>query len=503
MASLFRYPLVSLVALLLACSAPASHRAAPSEHLVHVQHRRAIPLPEKWQRGVYADFRGYAPGAVLTGPISPDIGANKLTPVNGPVIDGRGIGGNPAVRFTRTSGQYFRADWLASVVQAGGPFTVIVRARRANRTNVHSLWGAGHSTQSTSDYCEGNFPGGSGNSPTLTRRAIGGSAATITGADGISFDDHTLAWTYDGAGNGATYVDGVLVSSGSVGNVALTPDRFAFASGFRIIAQDFFDGWYQCLAIAPSVLSQADIATVNSTWRADDSIPTSAGPLVYTFGDSILQGGHDTDLPDVEGSYRYEFWEHCRKDGLAVHLDGGVLNFGYFPQPWTDAHSGNDVSAVNSSMTTALARPQATALKLAICVVGTNNMVSWAASSANQATIKTAYQTLLSNWYAHRAPGARLVVSTITMIDPTNPTAAPGIDAAQATAADQFNAWLPSAWDSSDATHPTEPVIRLDIHSVITDHADQADGVHPTTQGDVKIGDYVYPILRPYIQALQ
>lgn len=438
----------------------------------------SVPLgASTWS--LYLDFTGLSDAVVLSSIQTPLIGPG-VTPVNSPAIDGVGIGGRSALFIDQATSQALACDSLASL-QAGSDkaVTVIARVKRDWPLSSRSVFGWGHSGQSTNDYFYGAFPGGAANSPTLARDAVDEATKTITGSGPVDYADHVVAFRFNGT-TGWVYVDGVEVATGDLDTADLTVNKFAIGARVTTAITEHLGGWISHFAVAASALSPEQIQAVGAAWTADDlGTPGKTGGAPFQFfGDSITRGDSDTyATSSARGGFRYDAYEHWRANRLAINAVGHLTQ-GIFADPECSAQGGADTTFIRGLINTHIPTYEPVGI--------------FVMSGTNDADAIESGSLLLSTWSANYAgmlqdardkldalgSGRQIIVANLLPIQSGTLGEA---------AIASMNAELVNVWNAHDSANPSAPpLIRCDFHTAIGgvyDGDNYKDAVHPNEIG--------------------
>lgn len=440
-------------------------RVSISIHNRHSPVGGGIPLGASTWDGIYLDvpLLGLADGAT-PGSVTPQVGSVSPVCTNAPPFDAFGIGGRSAVFADVTGSKYLRADGLATFFAGSDkPGTVIERLKRDWPLSQRAGWGAGNSAQSTNDFFYGAFAGGAGNSPLFVKDAIAEATKTLTGSAPLDYTDHVVAWVNDGT-TGWVYVDGVLVATGDLDTLAITPNRFAIGARFTTAVVDVFGGWISHFAMTSRVLTQAEVVIVTNAWRANDlGMPgLASGTPFLPIGDSLYRGDSDTyATSSTRGGLRYRTYESWRKNRLRIRFVGHLTQ-GIFANPDCSCQGGADTTLLRTYVNTYIPIYQPRGLHF---WGGTNDSdsiesgaLTLAAWSANMAGALADARTRLDA-IAANGGHAQIIVNNLTPLQPGWPGE---------TAIPTMNAEFINIWNAHDAAYPTKPpLIREDFWTAI------------------------------------
>lgn len=454
-----------------------------------------------WTNGYYLDLRtlGLVDGATLSSDITPQVGAGVFTPVNSPTVDGVGILGRTAVLLTKGDTSCLTAHWAAALVSGSNqPFTWIGLGKKRDGVGTRYLVSFCTAAEPANAFHRIRWAGGYA-APTSERDAVGEATKTISGAGTYYYKPRVVAIVFDGS-TGTLYVDGAVQATGDLNTLSIAFDRHAIGATFTTAPGFAFDGWIQCAALTEQVLTQAQVQTVEATWRAAAAAhPGDGGTQIAWLGDSITWGGSDT------GPYAYGFrgriYEYCRAASVAVDSVGGETPAGYFADPEHMSHSGYLIASIRTVANASLGTGNGyEGVKFAAVMAGTNNMDNVEAGSPTMSATLDDYASLLSAMHTRLVttqPTARIMVTTILPIQ----TGWPG-----ATVVDTFNAGLTAIWDAHDAAHPSNLLLRADAHTAIggawsATYFD-ADPVHPNSDGYDLIAAHYWSVCGSYLASI-
>lgn len=433
---------------------------------------------------------GFGDGTVLVDPVNPQVGSVEPLPVNGPVIDGVGIGGRDAPYLSAPGSQYFSAHALASLLFGEDkPGSVFTRIKRDYPSGSRAAFGFGNSAQSTNDFLYGVFPGGAANSPTFVKDAISEATKSITRAEPLDYDDHVVGFVTDGT-TGWIYLDGAEVATGDLDTLSITPNRFVIGARVTTAALDFLGGWMSHFAMTSQVLSPAQAVEINNVWTSNDlGTPGKAdGTKIQFFGDSITQGDSDNDpaiANNTRGGFRYRLYERFRSLRTRITMVGHNIQ-GIFANRQHSAQGGSDTNLVRQYINIRIPEFQPRAI---FVMAGTNNTVAIENGSLPLATWRAQYDALLADARtqldAYQSQG-RIVVGNLTPIEPGQ---------GGATVVASMNTQIAAAVAAANAANPTKPpIILCDFHTAIGPWSmtNFKDAAHPNFSGYTLLGDELW-----------
>lgn len=433
-----------------------------------------------WEGGLYLDvpLLGLGGGAVLSSTIAPQVGAQLVTPVNSPVVDGVGIGGRDAARINDTN-QLFTAHWLSTIANGTDlPLTVIMRLKRDFPASTRYAWGFQSSGSATDNFIRGPLPLGASNSPQFQKDAAAETTKTITRTGALGYADHVIAWVTDG-NTGLIYLDGVEVASGDLNTLAITVNRFAFGATVSTATQGPLGGWVSKIAVTPQALSPAQVAEVTAHWLANDlgTPGKSDGAKFGWFGDSITKGDTDAYSTSTRGGFRYDAYELWRAQRLRIRSVGPNVQ-GIFANPENSATGGFAIASITSQISTDIPIYQP---RGAFVMAGTNDADSIEAGSMTLGQFRALYDTMLSTLRTaldqYQSDGQIIVANLIPIQGGTLGSAAIG----------DMNSEIAAAVAAHDAANPTKPpIIECDFHAAIGgayDAGNYSDTTHPNATG--------------------
>lgn len=419
-----------------------------------------------------------------------------LVAAGSPSLDPYGIRGGAAVRMHGAARDVFRANGLASL--ASGDLTIVARVRRFDRMNSAALFGFGAS-KSTTTYLEGRLSHGTGSVPEIAQRAASAPEALITpAAEPSSFADHVMVFTRTASGATTASRDGVEIYRGAMGALPVGLDEFAFFGSPRGAALvDAFDGWVQTLAVADRIVPASELAELEKEWLSRDPHPKGSCPKILFLGDSYTIGAQDRDATGTLGvmaGIRYRNWEFARNEGLCFETFG-TQSAGFFPEPAHGARSSYGVTNVAAQFEIEMARPEAAGVDLISFWIGASDYYGIAKDPTLLPLKILAYRKLLERART-LAPGARLLVATVTPWDP---------NAVGATSCLPWNAAVLAMLDEFDAAHPGEEAIRVDPYGAVNGTWNNTlffDISHPGPAGFDLIAPVFWQGIRPVVAGL-
>lgn len=435
-----------------------------------------------WEGGLYLDvpLLGLASGEIAS-PITPQVGAAQLTPVNTPTIDPVGIGGRDAIFCDATATELLTGHAYAALASGADlPLTVIVRVKRDWPTGNRYPWGFGSSAGANDNRLMGGFASGASNSPLIIKDAPSETAKTVTRTGAMDYADHVIAWVIHGT-TVDLYIDGVaVVTGGDIDTAAITTNRFAIGGQVTTAGVGHLGGWISHFAMVPAVLSAGQIATVTAAWQSKDGgAPGKAeGAPFGWFGDSITQGDSDAyATTQTRGGFRYDAYEHWRANRLRITSVGSRAH-GIFANPQHSATGGFAISSITSQIDTDVPIYQPRGM---FVMAGTNDSDNVEAGSMTLGQFRTAYDNMLAaartRLDAYQSDG-QIVVATLLPIQ---------VGTLGEAAIGDMNGEILAAVAAADAANPTKPqIIVCDFHTAIGGVWDSnlfKDAVHPNEIG--------------------
>lgn len=452
-----------------------SRRPGPRFNRGRVQ-STARSLLALFSGGLYFDFRdeaydGLGQGETIT-TLTPRLGTGALTGTGTPIVDlVTSIGGRRTIKCVSADSDALEAHWLGALVNGNDTSVTIMARCRIDETGSKTLVGFGNSGSGTINYVEIFQTSTTAPFNSRARDGVGGANVNSGSFGNIGFADHTIAWVRNGT-TVTAYLDGVPFGSPATIDVgAITCDQFRWASGGRNVLTPQGCGM-QCLAVAPRVLSAAEVLAVHNAWVALD-LPATVGTPIVPAGDSLTKG-------PSSGGYRaalYNWWVANITGDLAFV---GTQVSGAFPNNQHEGYASQEIAQIAAHVVAACGSGKAFQPRLVIYWAGTNDINNGGLDPVGDAL--AAYTTALEDIHTAIVTGdasAQIMVTTLTDYL--------GFE----TEVSDFNAGLPAIWDAFDTLHASNTLLRIDLYTALgaagTSGDWQADGVHLTDAGHAKV----------------
>lgn len=447
---------------------------------------------------LYVDANDYAnvlsSGDTVSTNLTPRVGTSTINPVNSPtVVSGAiSIGNRLAFKHVAASTQGFTAHWLASLVNGSDkPCTIAIRAQRGAAASA--IWaGFGKAASATVSYLELAI---SAAGLAVFRKNDGTTTkpTTTTGNTVLGSSTRDIIVTTDGT-TGWLYADGVLQTafspSGQDMDVASTIiDQFRIGnSGRSASGGGGLDGLWQTIGVADAAISAADVTTIRNAWIAQDIVTT--GAQVYFVGDSLTKAS----------GMRLALYNYYIGAGKSIDMVGAAAD-GTFPDNQHSGFNGVELSSIQgravAELGTGHAYPAVKLVHILACVNDLNN------AGANVTTILNSYATALEAIFTAASSSTATVRLAVTTIMPLQP----GTQGEAEVVA--FNAGLAAKWNTFDAAHPSNTLLRWDLYNAIGGAWNASlylDSTHPNPTGWANAcahGTYgLIPAISAYINAI-
>ncbi|MEL6552364.1 MAG: SGNH/GDSL hydrolase family protein [Cyanobacteria bacterium J06621_11] len=219
--------------------------------------------------------------------------------------------------------------------------------------------------------------------------------------------------------------------------------------------------------------------------------PTNNGPLsgsngileIMPLGDSITRGEDAQTNESLQNGYRDNLAQKLTNANIAFDFVGSLNNGDSSFDTDHEGHGGRRIEQIANNVNTWLenAKPEIILLK-----IGTNNM------GFSTELVSTAIDKLsdLIDTIVTKRPAAKLIVSSIAPVNPSNFSAPAIVPNFQQRVAD-FNSQLPGLINNKITQG--KQVSFADVYGALNTNQDlSSDGFHPTESGYIKIADVFF-----------
>lgn len=259
-----------------------------------------LPLGDlAWSGGGWFDLLSVPgiQGDPITAGVASQAGSNSVTPASSPLVNDRAVGGRRGANVVDTgvsnTQPRFSCNALASLFPGGQAWSVVWDFRQSKQADM-PLWSALSSTTTDAMGCRSV----AGQLLSFRYRSTATGIVTVTGTINLAYDYHILAATYDGA-DLRLFVDGALdpATPVAVPALAIALNRWSWLASTSSATFEAATGFARRIAVSPSYISPAQVATVVDYFRSLDTTLPPSDALVPEFimaGASIMAGTTDT-----------------------------------------------------------------------------------------------------------------------------------------------------------------------------------------------------------------